>query len=86
MDLESILEKAVKLVRNCEIQKQVGSYNKYMTLKETYHKDPKRPPVSTLCVAPSVYNLWSHILHCSTEGVCFFLMVNRLLAEPKIYK
>lgn len=32
-----------------------------------------------------VYNLWSHVLYCSTEGISPFIMVNSFLTQAKVW-
>lgn len=51
----------------------------------SYHKYPKWPPVSTLCMPSPVYDLWGHVLYCSTEGIRSFIVVNGLFTQTKVW-
>ena len=71
----------------CTFKFNIGRQRKkiFIRLKHSYHKYSKWPPVSTLCMASPVHDLWSHVLYCPAEGIRSFIVVDGLLTQPKVW-
>lgn len=65
-------------MKGCEVKRLIW-------WNSSHHKYSKWPPVRALRVPSPVDDLWSHVLYCSTEGICSFIMVDGLFTQSKVW-